>query len=80
MRTSRSHIRPAVDGATSSASARPTIGRGPREASTTSARYCAIVVSSAAAPSDLVATATMDRLAVSTASTAVGSACVSRIA
>ena len=46
---------------------------GPREASTTSARYCAIVVSSAAAPSDRVATAISDRLAVSTASTAAAS-------
>jgi hypothetical protein len=35
-----------------------------------SARYCAIVVTSAAASSDLLAAATMDRLAVSTASTA----------
>ena len=74
LRASRSHIRPAVDGATSSAPARSTIRCGPREASTTSARYCASVVSSAAAPSDRVATAISDRLAVSTASTAAGSA------
>jgi hypothetical protein len=73
LRTSRSHIRPAVDGATSSAAARAAIRCGPREVSTTSARYCAIVVSSAAAPSDRVATATSDRLAVSTASTAPAS-------
>ena len=47
-------MRPAVNGVTSSAAARSTIRCGPREASTTSARYCAIVVSSAAAPSDRV--------------------------
>ena len=74
LRSSRSHIRPAVDGVTSSAAARSVIRCGPREASTTSARYWAIVVSSAAAPSDWVATATRVRLAVSTASTAASSA------
>ena len=47
---------------------------GPREASTTSARYWAMVMSSAAAPSDRVATAIKVRLAVSTASTAASSA------
>ena len=74
LRSSRSHIRPAVDGVTSSAAARSVIRCGPREASTTSARYWAMVVSSAAAPSDWVATATRVRLAVSTASTAASSA------
>ena len=74
LRASRSHIRPAVDGVTSSAPARSVSRCGPRDASTTSARYCAIVVSSAAAPSERVATATSDRLAVSTASTAASSA------
>ena len=70
-RTRRSHIRPAVDGATPSAPARSTIRCcGPRDASTTSVRYSAIVVSSAAAPSDRVATAIIARLAVSTASMA----------
>jgi hypothetical protein len=78
LRTSRSHIRPAVDGATSSAPARSTSRCGPRDASTTRARYWAIVVSSAAAPSDCVATAISDRLAVSTASTAVSSTRASR--
>ena len=74
LRSSRSHIRPAVGGVTSSAAARSLTRCGPREASTTSARYWAIVVSSAAAPSDMVATATRVRLAVSTASTAASSA------
>ncbi len=74
LRSSRSHIRPAVGGVTSSAAARSPTRCGPREASTTSARYWAIVVSSAAAPSDRVATATRVRLAVSTASTAASSA------
>jgi hypothetical protein len=69
LRTSRSHIRPAVGGVTPSARARSTCRCGPRDASTTSARYCASVVSSAAAPSDCSATATSVRLAVSTAST-----------
>jgi hypothetical protein len=73
LRTSRSHIRPAVDGATPWAEASAAIRCGPHEASTTSARYCAIVVSSAAAPSDRVATAISDRLADSTASTAAAS-------
>ena len=73
LRTSRSHIRPAVDGVTSSDPARSTIRCGPREATTTRARYWAMVVSSAAAPSDLVATATRARLAVSTASTVLSS-------
>ena len=73
LRTSLSHIRPAVEGVTASAAARAAIRCGPREASTTSARYWAIVVSSAAAPSDMVATATSVRLAVSTASTAASS-------
>jgi hypothetical protein len=73
LRSSRSHIRPAVDGVTSSADARSVIRCGPREASTTSARYWAIVVSSAAAPSDCVDTATSVRLAVSTASTTASS-------
>ena len=41
-------IRPAVDGATSSAAARSITGCGPREASTTRARYCATWCSSAA--------------------------------
>ena len=45
----------------------------PRDATTTRARYWAMVVSSAAAPSDLVATATRARLAVSTASTVLSS-------
>ena len=63
LRTSRSHIRPAVDDATSSAAARSTIRCGPRDASTTSVRYCAIVVSSAAAPSDRVATPISARIA-----------------
>ena len=73
LRTSRSPIRPAVDGVTSSAVARSTSRCGPRDASTTSARYWAIVVSSAAAPRDWVATAMSVRLAVSTASTTASS-------
>ena len=73
LRSSRSHIRPAVEGVTASAVARSTIRCGPREASTTSVRYWAIVVSSAVAPSDMVATPTIVRLAVSTASTAASS-------
>ncbi len=74
LRSNRSHIRPAVDGVTPRAAARSVIRCGPREASPTRARYWAIVVSSAAAPSDRVATATRVRLAVSTASTAASSA------
>src|SRR5581483_3217070 len=52
---------------------------GPRDIRTTSVRYWAIVVSSAAAPSDLVATPMSVRLATSTASTAAGSAATSLI-
>ena len=63
-----------MDGVTPSAPARSVIRCGPREASTTSARYWAIVVSSAAAPSELVATAISVRLAVRTASTTASSA------
>ncbi len=80
LRASRSHIRPAVDGVTSSNPARSTIRCGPRDATTTNARYWAMVVSSAAAPSDLVATATRARLAVSTASTVLSSTTCSGIA
>src|SRR6185437_5414194 len=80
LRTSRSHIRPAVDGATPSAPARSTRRCGPRDASTTSARYCASVVSSAAAPSDMVATAISERLADSTASTTASSGASSGMA
>jgi len=69
---SRSHIRPAVDGAMSRALARSPSRCGPLEASTTRARYWAMVISSAAAPRDFVATVIRARLALSTASTTPG--------
>ena len=67
--TSRSDIRPAVDGAISRTPARSPSRCGPSEACTTRARYWAMVISSAAAPSDFVATVISARLALSTAST-----------
>jgi uncharacterized protein len=69
LRTSRSHMRVAVDEFTAKAAASSAVPRGPVAASTTSALYCGSVTSSAATDRDRAATATSARLAASTAST-----------
>ena len=61
---SRSHSRVIVDGATSSAWARSPACCGPRDANTTSARYCGRVISVDISASERAAIAISTRLAV----------------
>ena len=70
LRISRSHIRVPVDGATPSSTAMSATFCGPREASTTSARYWGSVTSESMSASDRAAMPTSARLADSNASTA----------